>query len=239
MQIFYATNINDGLITLDTDEAHHAARVLRKRVGEVVQVVDGRGGRFTARFESIDRKHTTLRVLESERARPRAAFYLRLAVAPTKNMSRFEWMLEKATEIGVDVIIPLHCARSERHHLRTDRSERILLAAMKQSLQAWLPRLEPMTSFEDFLAREAGGAGQKFIAHLGPRSKGPLKDNYQPGKDVTIMIGPEGDFSGDEIRAALASGFEGVTLGPNRLRTETAALVACHTVNLLQLGASN
>ncbi len=234
MQLFFATDLKDDLIFLGPDEARHATQVLRHAVGDTLTVVDGQGTWYETTILESGKKRCILRVDEKKSTGPRAPFSLHLAVAPPKNISRFEWFLEKATEIGVDEITPLLCFHSERKNVRPERLERILLAAMKQSLKAWLPRLNPMVRLEEFLRKDMPLDGQAFIAHLGDQTRGSLKDNYLPGKDVTILIGPEGDFSPEEIDRASAVGFQAVSLGDSRLRTETAALVACHTVNLMQ-----
>jgi len=233
MILFYATDIRDKLIYFSEEEARHAAQVLRRRPGEAVNVVDGRGGWYEATLVEASKKHCVARIDRYLPYYGRRPFRIHIAIAPTKNSNRFEWFLEKATELGVDSITPLLCSHSERRRLRTDRLEKVLLAAMKQSLKAYLPRLEELTPFNGFVRREAEEEGQRFMAYLGPQTKGHLKDNYRPGNDVTILIGPEGDFSEAEIELALAHGFEGVSLGRSRLRTETAGIVACHIANLL------
>jgi 16S rRNA (uracil1498-N3)-methyltransferase len=155
-----------------------------------------------------------------------------MAVAPTKNNDRFEWFLEKATEIGVDRVVPLFCDHAERTKVRIDRWEKVVVAAMKQSLQAWLPVLTEPVPFAEF-AVHGGGSAQKFLGWCDETVKLRLADNYQPGQDVCIMIGPEGDFSRQEVELAQQHGWQPMTLGPNRLRTETAAVVAVHTIALV------
>ncbi len=233
MILFYATDIRDELIYFPEEEARHAVQVLRRQPGEAVTVVDGRGGWYEATLVEASKKHCVARIDRYVADYGRRPCQVHLAIAPTKNINRFEWFLEKATELGIDRITPLLCFHSERRNLRADRLEKILLAAMKQSLKAYLPQLDELTPFDRFIRREAEGERQRFIAYLGPRTKGHLKDNYRPGNDVTILIGPEGDFSEEEIDLALAHGYDGVSLGASRLRTETAGIAACHIANLL------
>lgn len=231
MNIFYATDIRGELIFFDEEETRHAVQVLRKRSGDAVTVVDGKGGFYTGTIREAGKRSCVVQVethLQGYGLRP---FAIHLAVAPTKNLNRWEWFLEKATEIGVDEITPVWCAHSERRHLRTDRLEKVLIAAMKQSLKAYLPVLHEPVSFEELINRPAGNA-DRFIAYLGEEGNTSLWDNYRAGKNVTILIGPEGDFSPEEVRQALDQHFVGVNLGASRLRTETAAIVACHTIHL-------
>lgn len=232
MNLFYTTDIQGELIFLPEAEARHAVQVLRLREGDVIIVVDGRGGWYEGVIVETGKRRCVARIEEQRQEVGKRPFRVHLAIAPTKNINRFEWCLEKATEIGVDEITPLLCFHSERRHLRPDRLEKVLVAAMKQSLKAYLPRLNDLTRIEDFLDGPFNDQ-QCFIAHLGEATKGHLKDNYRPGENVTILIGPEGDFSPDEIEAALQQGFTGVTLGKSRLRTETAGVVACHIVQLM------
>lgn len=233
MILFYATDIREQLIYFPEEEARHAVQVLRRRPGDAVTVVDGQGGWYEGTLLEASKKSCVARIDRHVAQYGRREYRVQVAMAPPKNISRFEWFLEKATEFGIDRITPLQCFHSERRRLRPERLKKILSAAMKQSLKAYLPRLEPMTSFEEFVRQPASVAAQRFIAYLGPQTKGHLKDNYRPGNDVTILIGPEGDFSEAEVDLALAQGFMGVSLGSSRLRTETAGVAACHLVHLL------
>ena len=234
MHLFFTTDIQDGYAYLSEEEALHCAQVLRHKPGDVVHWVDGAGGQYRGVIETLHKKSCVLRIEQREKVgRPRL-WRLHLAVAPTKNIDRTEWLLEKAVESGIDTFTPVWCERSERKVIRTDRLEKIAVAAMKQSLQAQLPAIAPPLPFRDFIARQTGSAGQLFIAHcMEDAAKSLLKHNCKPGLDVCILIGPEGDFSEAEVQNALNAGFAPVSLGGNRLRTETAALVACHTVHFI------
>ncbi len=226
MQLFYAPDIVPPLYTLSEEESKHCIRVLRLQCGDTLHLTDGRGTLYRCCIEEEDGKRCTVRVVESLPEFERMPYRLTMAVAPTKNIERFEWFLEKATEIGVSEIVPLDCDHSERHILKADRAQRIVVAAMKQSLKAYCPTLQPLTPLRELLARPFDG--RRFIAHCDtPRTtKRYLPATLRPGEDLQILIGPEGDFSPAEIDAALAAGFEEITLGEQRLRTETAAVVA-------------
>lgn len=232
MHTFYTTTITPSEATLEGEEARHCSQVLRMRVGEELLLVDGKGGRYTGVLSEIGKRDCRVAIRETQTDYGHRPYRVHLAVAPTKNMSRWEWMLEKATEMGVDQLTPLLCARSERVHVRTDRLEKIAVAAMKQSGQAFLPLVADPMPFADLVKRAA--YPQAFIAHCLPDAKKSLSQNCEPDKDVLILIGPEGDFTPDEIDLALTHGFQAADLGPTRLRTETAglaALMAVHFVN--------
>ncbi len=233
MNLFFTRDIDGERLRLPEEEARHAVQVLRLRPGDALLATDGQGRFFEAVVEKADKKGLEARIQLVREGEGRRDFNVHLAVAPTKNINRYEWFLEKATEIGVDRITPLHCARSERTRLRSDRLERVLLAAAKQSLKAYLPVLDPPAPFAEWLTRAERLPAQRFIAYIDPDVTETLKHNYSPGADVCILIGPEGDFSPEEVALARATGFRPVSLGPSRLRTETAALVACHTIHLL------
>ena len=228
MILAYSPDVQDGLATFDEEEARHTLKVLRKRAGDEIHWIDGRGGRYRGHIFEVGKRRFTATVAEvwlQERRRP---YTLTLGVAPPKNVARLEWLLEKATEIGIDAVVPLLCARSERTRLRTDRLEKILLSATKQSLKAHLPRLHAPVKLADYLAQLPAPAPCEFrlLAHCGPGQKAPMPGNFAPGALVSVLIGPEGDFSAEEVALATATGFTGLTLGSERLRTETAALVA-------------
>lgn len=233
MQIFYQPHLQEGLWTLSEDETRHAVQVLRHRVGDVLTLIDGCGGWFEGRIDAIGKRSCDLSVHCLRRETQRAPYHLTLAVAPTKQMERLEWLVEKATEIGVDHFIPLLTKRSERTQLRIDRLQKEAVAAAKQSLQAWIPRISQPLSLEACL--QTCEASQRFIGWCEEENPPLLVHNCEPSKDVIILIGPEGDFTADELDSARAQGFLPISLGPNRLRTETAALAACHTVQLVNL----
>lgn len=225
------TDTGGQVVMLGPEESLHAVKVLRLKEGDPVVVVDGCGNWHEGEISGVHPKHcqvTLLGVVRNHEPRP---YWLHVAMAPTKNNERTEWFLEKATEIGIDVFTPLICRYSERRQTNGGRLEKVAIAAMKQSLKAWLPRIAGDTPFEKLV--EEPFRGDKFIAHCYPGEKPWLKDLVTPGSDVLVLIGPEGDFSREEVEIALAAGFREVSLGPSRLRTETAALVACHTVALV------
>ena len=228
MQIFYAPDI-ETVHELPEGESQHCVRVLRMKEGDEIGIIDGRGTRYRAEIVLAHPKRCGVRLLEREAAPNPWTARVHVAIAPTKNLDRIEWFAEKTTEIGIDAITLLRCRFSERKELKTERLNKILVSAMKQSLKAVLPQLSEMTPFAEFVARPFDG--QKFIAHCydeGDRKE--LTELYRPGE---ILIGPEGDFSPEEVEQAIACGFRPVMLGPSRLRTETAGLVACHTIQLM------
>ena len=231
MQLFYASNILENEIILDETESKHAIRVLRLNAGDKVQVVDGAGGFYTAEITESHPKKCRLSILESHKEFGKRQFKLHIAIAPTKNNDRFEWFLEKATEIGIDEITPLLCEHSERKTIKPDRLEKILVSAMKQSVKAYLPKLNQLVTFNQFI--NLNEASQKFIAHCNDGEKPHLKNEIVKEINVIILIGPEGDFSTEEIKQAKIASFGEISLGPSRLRTETAGMVACHIVNLV------
>jgi 16S rRNA (uracil1498-N3)-methyltransferase len=233
MQLFYTKNIRNHIATLDEDEARHATQVLRRKVGDTLQLTDGLGNLYTGRITELGKKNCLVaieRTQENYSARP---FQLHIAIAPTKNIDRFEWFLEKATEIGIDTITPLICQRSERTVVKTERLNGILLSAMKQSLKTQLPKLNEPIGFQQFI-KQPFVESQNFIAHCADAAeKYPLSKLYEKGQNCVLLIGPEGDFSETEISLARMTGFQAISLGNSRLRTETAGIVACHTVNLV------
>jgi len=229
VHLFYTPDITTTL-ELPQEEAAHALRVLRLTEGDEVMLTDGKGSFFRAEIDVISGKRCYVRIVETSTPEPLWQGHLHLALAPTKNMDRIEWFAEKATEIGVDEITFLDCRFSERKVVKIERVEKILVSAMKQSLKPTLPRLNPMTPFMKFIAQPF--AGQKFIAHCHEGEKEPLMQALVPGEDALVLIGPEGDFSPEEVQAAITHGFRPITLGKSRLRTETAALVAVHIMNM-------
>lgn len=231
MHLFYIPHITADTVTLSEEESKHALRVLRLNSGDEVVLVDGAGGYYQARIEDPHPKKCRLQITASQQGFGLRPYQVQIAVAPTKNMDRMEWFVEKATEIGIDDIFFLQCERSERKHLNLERLDKIVVSAMKQSIKAYKPRLHEMQSFRDFLA--SCQAAQTFIAHLEEHDRKALSQIAVPEK-CCILIGPEGDFSPKEIALAYEKGVQPVTLGISRLRTETAALVACHTLHLLQ-----
>lgn len=235
MQLFYAPDLTPPLYTLSEEESKHCVRVLRLGCGDTLHITDGRGNLFCCELTNADPRRCTVRVVETRSAWEKLPYALTMAVAPTKNADRFEWFLEKATEVGVSAIVPLDAARSERRVYKPERGERVITAAMKQSLKAYRPELRPLTPLRE--AVSAPFEGRKFIAHCAPAQssagKAYLPSTLRPGEAALVFIGPEGDFSPEEIAFALANGFEEITLGTQRLRTETAALAAVVMVSVV------
>lgn len=230
MHVFYTPNILRNP-ELPEEEAQHCTRVLRLGVGDNITLTDGRGNFYKVEITVANSKRCLVAITETIHQNPLWPCHLHIAVAPTKNMDRNEWFAEKATEIGIDELTFLNCRFSERKVIKTERIEKILISAIKQSLKARLPKLNEMIDFTKFIAQDF--KGQKFIAHCYEGEKPLLKDVLTPGKDAVVLIGPEGDFSEEEVKAAIERGFTPISLGKSRLRTETAALVACHTMNLM------
>ncbi len=230
MNLFYHPNRlrTSEEILFDKEESRHIVKVLRKHEGDMLHITDGAGFIYSARITDANDKRCTAQIFETQEV-PTMPYSLHMAVAPTKTNDRFEWFLEKATEIGISEITPIICDHSERKAIKPDRYEKILQSAMKQSLKAHLPKLNPAVSLRDFLEK-AHLEDIKCIAHCEETGKILLKNIVEPKRSVLILIGPEGDFSPAEIGKAKARGFTAVTLGNTRLRTETAAIVACHSV---------
>ena len=231
MHLFYTPDITGDRYVLNSEESKHCVKVLRLGVGEALAVVDGKGNWYNAVIERADMRGCEIRVTERIGEYGKRPFRLHLAVAPTKNMDRMEWMLEKCTEMGIEEVTMLNTAHSERKVVKADRLEKVIVAAMKQSLKAYLPRLNPMADFKKLVASSQEPC--KFIAHCHEGEKKRLEEVYCPGKDVVLLIGPEGDFSEEEVAFARQHGFVEVTLGNSRLRTETAGMVACHSINFI------
>lgn len=232
MHVFYTPDINSNEYVLNEDESKHCIRVLRLGIGARVHLIDGKGGLYLAEIIGDAKKNVTLRVVEVNSEYNKRSHHLHIAVAPTKNIDRLEWFLEKATEIGIEEITPLICDRSERRVVKEDRLTKVITSAVKQSLQAYHPVLNQATNFSDFL--KMNNASVKMIAHcIEGEPRQFISEILKPGQDCTLLIGPEGDFSPAEIEMALQSGYKPLTLGNTRLRTETAALAACFEVNYL------
>lgn len=230
MQLFYVPNISGTEVILDETESKHAIRVLRLQYGNQVEIIDGAGGFYKAQITDANPKKCRLQIVESQKEYGKKDFHLHIAMAPTKNTDRFEWFLEKATEIGINEITPLLTAHSERKVVNPERLEKILVSAMKQSLKAYLPGLNEMTAFKELVV--SNKTKNKYIAYCDNIQKTHLKNIVTGGEDSLVLIGPEGDFSPDEVELAIKNGFTVVSLGSSRLRTETAGIVACNIVNL-------
>ena len=236
MHLFYTPDIAETL-TLPEVESGHCVRVLRLSEGDEIGLIDGKGTFYRAQITLAHNKRCGVRIVEELKQPSHWSGEIEIAIAPTKNLDRIEWFAEKTTEMGIDAIVPLLCRFSERKELKTERIEKILVSAMKQSLKAVLPRLEEMTPFDRYVCE--GFDGQKFIAHCHADSERILlSQSYKPGSRVRILIGPEGDFSPEEVELAIAHGYRPISLGASRLRTETAGVVACHTIHTINEIAS-
>ena len=233
MQLFYTPDIlpQHKAFILNEEESKHAVRVLRMEKGHQLYLIDGRGGRYIAVITDAHPKRTVLEIVNVHLDHEKRPYYLHVAIAPTKNSDRLEWFLEKATEVGIDEITPIICEHSERKEVKVERLNKVMVAAMKQSLKAYLPKINHSVKFDDFIRRKF--EGKRFIAHCAEGDKSYLSTLLQPSVPLLVMIGPEGDFSKGEIDAAQAQGFIPITFGNVRLRTETAALMACIETNLL------
>ncbi len=233
MNWFFKNDISNGVFDADPEESKHIARVLRMSVGDKSVFINGKGGLYTCVLQEANPKKCRFTVLEKEFIPKTKKYNLHLLVAPTKNISRFEWFIEKAVEIGIDEITPVQCEHSERIRIKKDRLEKIIISAMKQSRQVWMPRLNELVELNTFLDNDSYQQCQKFIAYVSKDHENLLKQRYVKGNNTIILIGPEGDFSTSEIKRATQQNYEPISLGENRLRTETAALVACNTIVLL------
>lgn len=229
MQLFYNPNINntETSFVFDKEESKHIIKVLRKKESDILFVTNGLGYLFKTEIALASDSKCTVNILSFEK-QEEPKFNLHLVVAPTKMNERYEWFLEKATEIGVQEITPIICEHSERKIIKTDRFQKIIESAMKQSLHYYLPKFNEPILYKDFIKKEING--QKFIAHCEETDKKSLKNELKINTNCTILIGPEGDFSVKEIQLALDNNYIPVSLGNTRLRTETAAVVACHSV---------
>lgn len=231
MHLFYTPDITGEEYTLSAEESKHCVRVLRLAAGEPVVLVDGKGNWYEGMIDQAEAKGCRVKVMVKKENYGQRPFRLHLALAPTKNTDRIEWMLEKCTEMGIDEITLLHTAHSERKVVKQERLGKLIVAAMKQSLKAYLPRLNPLTDFDTFIRNCP--ESRKLIAHCREGEKQRIEEVYVPGENVVILIGPEGDFSEQEVKLAEKCGFQAITLGNSRLRTETAGMVACHSINFL------
>lgn len=226
MALFFAPDIQSSW-ELPEEESAHCLRVLRLGVGDELEVTDGKGRIFRTTIVSTAGKRCKVEAIEEKCVEKGWRGNLTIAIAPTKNMDRIEWLAEKATEIGLDAITFINCRFSERKVIKTERIERIVVSAMKQSLKYNKPIVGEMVDFKKFISQPHSGA--KYIAHCYDSERVLLKDVLREGEEATILIGPEGDFSPQEVELAVEAGFRPVSLGSSRLRTETAGLAACHT----------
>jgi 16S rRNA (uracil1498-N3)-methyltransferase len=218
VNLFYQPLLPEGILYLDADESRHCIKVLRHNTGDVIHITDGKGFFYDAVITKADDRQCTFRIQEKS-AQPVRDYSIHIAISPTKNADRIEWFVEKAVELGVDIVSIINCENTERTYLKKERLEKVAVSAMKQSLKATLPRIEGLLEFDAIVKSDA-------------QNPDHLKNIALPGKDYLVLIGPEGDFSPEELNAAIANGFQKVSLGQSRLRTETAGLAACHILNL-------
>jgi 16S rRNA (uracil1498-N3)-methyltransferase len=233
MNLFYTPQLVEPVFKLDTEESKHLIRVLRKQAGDMIVTTDGRGFFYDCQVLEANPKACVVEVVAKKPGDDQRSFKIHMAVAPTKNINRFEWFLEKVTEMGVNDITPIFTFHSERREVKNDRLEKVLIAAMKQSLKSHLPHLRDSEKFNKFIQQPF--EGDKFIAFIDKEVTLELAQIGKSNTDTLILIGPEGDFSHEEVEAAKQQGFIPVKLGPARLRTETAGVAACHTLHVINL----
>ncbi len=230
MSLFYVPSLATAHI-LPEEESQHAIKVLRLQIGDSITVVDGIGGFYNAQITNPHHKHCGFKITETIAEFGKRDYKLHIAIAPTKNIERLEWFIEKATEIGIDEITPIICRHSERKIIKAERLEKIIVSAAKQSVKAYFPKLNALCTFEELIKEHH--ASQKFIAHCYEEDKKLLQEEIIKSMNVLILIGPEGDFSKEEVEKAISAGFNPVSLGHSRLRTETAGVTACCTVAIM------
>ena len=231
MQLFYAHKIDTSKAFLDQEETRHCTKTLRKNIDDIISFTDGCGGMYEGKIVDFNKKSCTLEIIKTIETTDKRNFKLHLAIAPTKNINRLEWFLEKTTELGIDEVTFLLCQRSERKKIRLDRLEKVVLSAAKQSLKSIFPKVNDLIKYKDFIPQTK--AEFKGIAHCNIDNLPHLKNALNPEvNEVLLLIGPEGDFSEEEVALATKHGFEEIGLGKSRLRTETAGIVACHTIHL-------
>jgi 16S rRNA (uracil1498-N3)-methyltransferase len=230
VNLFYQPRLPEGIHYLDPDESRHCTKVLRKKQGDTLHLTDGKGFFYTAVISQPDPQRCTFDVTGKQ---PESAkdFFIHIAISPTKNADRLEWFVEKAVEIGIDAITIIECDHTERMHIKLERLEKLCVSAMKQSVKATLPKLSGVVPLSEFMSQVK--ATGKFIAYVDADNPVHLHQLATPHQDYVVLIGPEGDFSKEELALCLQHGFHKVSLGRSRLRTETAGLVACHTLHLL------
>ena len=234
MQLFYSPNIDkeSQIYTFNKEESRHIIRVLRKKEGDFLHITNGKGFLINAEINHANDKKCMVSILSFEKQPKTWNYYLHIAIAPTKMNDRFEWFIEKATEIGIDEITPIICDNSERRILKTERVQKVLISAMKQSLKFNLPKLNKPVKFSEII--NTSFEGNKFIAHCeDPNQKNTLKNLLKPDQNTLVLIGPEGDFSPKEISLSLQHKFIPLSLGSSRLRTETAGIVVCNTISVI------
>jgi len=233
MKLFYTPDIKSNTYTLGENESKHCIKVLRLKINDKIYLTDGNGNLFTTKIIDDNPKKCSVKIIETKKDYNKHNYFLHIAIAPTKNIERFEWFLEKATEIGINEITPILTENSERKIIKPERLIKKITSAVKQSLKTYHPKLNELTKFDDFIKNNK--TAQKYIAHCYNDKLSHLKDIYKQNSDTVILIGPEGDFSLNEIKTATENNFTEITLGKSRLRTETAGIVACNLINFLNL----
>jgi len=231
MHLFYSPQFSEINPYLSEEESWHCCKVLRMELNDEIWVTNGLGLLSQCQIKKVDLKKTELKILSSNNNYGKRNFSIHLAIAPTKNIDRMEWLVEKCVEIGIDEISFLQCQRSERKIIKTDRLKKIAIEAMKQSIKAYFPKINELQTFESFVSQN--NFAKKFVAHLEEGKKVLLSKIINQNENYCILIGPEGDFSMNEINLAIKHNFEPVTLGESRLRTETAGLMACQTFHIV------
>lgn len=236
MHIFYCPDITYNEAILSPEESAHCLRVLRLSKGDAVILINGKGGLYEAVIAEPDTRGCRLEIVKVLPLPPARKHQVHIAIAPTKNMDRFEWFVEKSVEIGIDRITPLLCQRSERRMLKTERLHKLIISTMKQAMVTQLPVLNELTPYNHFVRTIESAKGNRFIAHCGETNRRELKQALSPLSDAVVLIGPEGDFTPEEVQLAIENQFIPVSLGNNRLRTETAGIVACHSLSIVFTG---
>lgn len=230
--LFYQPGIQYGSHFLDPEESRHATKVLRRKAGDSIHITDGKGVLYTCKITDAKPDKCAFLIESSEQEKSKG-FHIHIAIAPTKNPDRIEWFVEKSIELGIDEISFIECANSERTSIKLERIEKLAVSAMKQSLKFSLPKIHPIRRLQEFI--KVDNSSKKFIAYVDQANPDELFKTAKPEENYTILIGPEGDFSPAELDIAIQNGYKKVALGPSRLRTETAGLAACHTLNLINL----
>jgi 16S rRNA (uracil1498-N3)-methyltransferase len=230
VNIFYQPLIADGVLSMDPEESRHCIKVLRKTTGDSIRITDGKGSFYDATITNANSSQCAFRI-EKTISTSLPSWHIHIAIAPTKNADRIEWFVEKAVELGVQAITLIECENSERTYQKTERLTKVAVSAMKQSLKAWLPEIHPLTNIDNLIS--SATATQRFIAYVDQSNTSQLQDVSAPNESYLVLIGPEGDFSSKELTSAMEHGFQKVSLGRSRLRTETAGMAACHILNLI------
>jgi len=230
VNLFYQPQLINGVFYLDAEESRHCIKVLRKKAGDSINITDGNGSFYTAIITEADPHQCNFRVDQIRMKSPRP-YFIHIAISPTKNADRIEWFVEKAVELGVEEITLLDCEHTERTFIKTERLQKVAISAMKQSLKVRLPLINGLRKYNDVI--RGTNADSKFIAYVDESNPHHLKDAAVPSSNYLLLIGPEGDFSTVELSLALESGFQKVSLGSSRLRTETAGIAGCHILNLV------